>query len=560
MKDLTSEEDMRRSENQQHLYLLLYLGFLTWSTGKSILAMVQFADSKVQDGTMKKKRLILPGFHRIRKLFEAAFTQDADSDAMGDGQFDASNIYMGDSLKAKKDPEHLPPTNAYERITNALRKIPAVLASPESAYGFRCAVATMSIGILAYLRQTQAFFLKQRLLWALIMLAISMTNHAGQSLFNFTLRILGTVIAMAASLVIWYMCDHRPAAIIPILYLFFCCGFYVLVKFPKYVIVAILSMVTIVLIIGYELQVDVIGLQLATSNGQPYYPIYELAPYRLACVAGGLVVAFVWTYFPFPVTTHGILRKDLGGTLYLLANFYSCMHSTVDMRLRCGIKSDPKNKNSPTYRLDKARFKVFGKVLLMLNKLRENSGYTKYEPNFGGKFPKKTYDELIASMQRLFGYMSLTIFSSMSFTDDAAEESNWMKDFRQFAGDMNLTSHDITSTLCLVSTSISNAQPLPPYLKMPKPYDLVDRMAAADPEILSVSHLSQPCYSAFAVLEITSGLITEEMTHMVKLVQELVGEVDFSFHILSTSSGNTSTDSSTSALSDDSGSSKGKQA
>lgn len=200
----------------------------------------------------------------------------------------------------------------------------------------------------------------------------------------------------------------------------------------------------------------------------------------------------------------------------------------------------------------------------MLNKLREHSMYTKYEPTFGGKFPKKTYDELIQSMQNLFNYMALSSYSSMSFTsaEEDSEESEWLKAFRQFAGDVNITSHEMTSTLCLLSASVSNSQPLPPYLRLPRPYDLGDRMAAIDPEILSISHISQPCYAAFAVLEIASTLIAEEMGHMVKLVKELVGEVDFSFHIISTGSENSSSVSSTSALSEDStlGKEKGKLA
>jgi Putative ER transporter, 6TM, N-terminal/Fusaric acid resistance protein-like/Aromatic acid exporter family member 2 len=557
MKDLPDESAVRKRENQRQLYLILYLRFLTWSTGNAILKMVRFADSKVADGTMKKKRLILPGVRRIRKLFESAWSKEEDTD-LGIEAGQMTNIYMGASLMAKKDPEHLPPANVFEKLTDYIRVIPKILASPESSFGFRCAVATMSIGILAYLRQTEAFFLKQRLLWALIMLAISMTAHTGQSIFQFSLRIFGTFIAMCASLVIWYMCDQKPAAIIPVFYLYMCCGFYVLAKFPKYAIVAILSMVTVILIIGYELQVSKLGLKLATSNGQPYYPIYELAPYRLATVAGGLLVAFIWTYFPYPVTTHSTLRKDLGRTLYLLANFYSCVHSTVEMRLTTGIKADPTKKKSPTYRLDKARHKVFSKAVIMLNQLREHSEFTKFEPTFGGKFPKKTYDELIQAMQNLFNYMALISYSSISFTEDSDDQTVWLQDFRRFTGDLNITSQEMTSTLCLASASVSNSQPLPPYLKLPRPFDLGVRMEAVDPEIISISHISQPCYAAFAVLEIASTLIAEEMGHVVRLVKELVGEVDFSFHIISTSSESSSI-SSTTALSDGSSDGKGKK-
>lgn len=68
------------------------------------------------------------------------------------------------------------------------------------------------------------------------------------------------------------------------------CGIQVL-KIPKLAIVGILSLVTAVLIIGYELQVDKIGVAAATQNGQPAYPTYELAPFRLATVAGGIFVA-----------------------------------------------------------------------------------------------------------------------------------------------------------------------------------------------------------------------------------------------------------------------------
>lgn len=63
--------------------------------------------------------------------------------------------------------------------------------------------------IVAYLRDTQSWFLRQRGLWSLIMVAISMTRTSGQSVFNFVLRIFGTAAAMVGSYVIWYIVDGK---------------------------------------------------------------------------------------------------------------------------------------------------------------------------------------------------------------------------------------------------------------------------------------------------------------------------------------------------------------
>jgi hypothetical protein len=142
-------------------------------------------------------------------------------------------------------------------------------------------------------------------------------------------------------------------------------------------------------------------------------------------------------------------------------------------------------------------------------------------------------------MQNLFNYTSLMSYSSITFvTEPDTEESQWMADFRRFTADLNITSHDMTSTLCLASFSITNAQPLPPYMRVPRPMDLSERMEAVDPEVLSMKHVSEPCYAAFAMLEVTSRLVTEEMRRIVKGVRDLVGEVDFSFHMVSDSEAN----------------------
>lgn len=159
------------------------------------------------------------------------------------------------------------------------------------------------------------------------------------------------------------------------------------------------SIVTTTLITGYELEVRKIGRAAATSNGQKYLPIYLIGPYRLATVTGGLLVAFIWTIFPYPISEHSILRQSLGGALYLLANYYSIIHETVQARVR-NDEGDPDDKQSPGHRLSKMRLKVFAKQIQLLTSLKTYSSFVKWEIPIGGKFPKKQYDALIASTEQ----------------------------------------------------------------------------------------------------------------------------------------------------------------
>jgi hypothetical protein len=158
-------------------------------------------------------------------------------------------------------------------------------------------------------------------------------------------------------------------------------------------------MVTVMLIVGYELQVKKIGIEISISNGQVYHPLYELAPYRLAAVAGGVGVAFIFTYFPSVVTARAKLRNDLGSALYLLGNYYSSVHQTVSLRIR-GTQGDMGDKKSTGRKLQKARTQVLIKELILLQGIKQHCKFLAWEPTFGGKFPRATYDKLIDHTQK----------------------------------------------------------------------------------------------------------------------------------------------------------------
>lgn len=536
-----------RQKYRRQLYLVLYMDFLIGSIAQAVLDFVHFADAKEASGKMSKKRLVVPGLKRTKKWIMASFSrkEDAYSDEQhgmnGDGAR-ASNVYLGDAFHKRRDPEHLDPTNSWQRAGNHLRGVAHFLRSPESVFGFRVACATMCLAIIAFLRDTQTFYVTQRLFWSQIMVTISMTPSAGQSVFSFGLRIIGTCAAMVTSFIIYYIVDGHTAGVLVFFWFFVMWGFYIVLKYPKFVPVGMIFSVTNTLIIGYELQVGKIGIAVSESNGQAYYPLYELAPYRLATVCAGLFVAWVWTIFPYPISEHSQLRADLGSSLYLLANYYSVVHETVQNRIRGGdSKLYISEKDSPVQQLDKARLKVFAKSMLVLQGLRTHSSFVKFDFPIGGRFPKATYDKIIDRIQDILNFSSLISYASRTFADmeihageDEASESTWLQDFRKVTKEANVTSRELTTVLALLSASVASGQPLPPYLKTPVPYALSAKLEAMDKDILSVRHMAEPGYAAFACMQIGTKCIGDDVAALLRDVKELVGELDFSFHAIST--------------------------
>ncbi|KAK6584933.1 hypothetical protein PZA11_003157 [Diplocarpon coronariae] len=539
--DAWTENESKHRRDQQQLYLILYLEHLLYSTGVAILELVKFADKKVEEGTMKKKRLISPGQKRLRKWIMAISHEDSSPDTNTPDSLEAGNntIYLGSGFNPKKDPEHLPPQNAWQKFGNGIRAIPHFLGSTESAFGFRVACATLTIGIVAFLEDTQIFFIEQRLVWAMIIIAIGMTMTSGQSVFGFFGRVAGTSLAMVFSIVMWYIPNQNTAGIIVFLWLFIFLEMYFFIKFPRFIPIWLVCIVTQVLIIGYELQVRKIGIAAASASGQPYYPIYELAPYRLACVAGGSLVAFTWTIFPYPLSDRSWLRKDLGSTLYLLANYYSVVHSTTGARMH-NSEGDLNLKSSPGKQLEKARHKILGKLLMLIPSLKQHTDFQRWEPSIGGKFPRKTYDAITLRTSNIMNYLSLMSYATQSWSQDHGSpypntrpetRREWLHDLSALVDSVGPTSHSITSVLSMLSASVTQGTALPPYIQLPEHYNLSRRLERLDKGILDVRHVEEPGYSAYAVLQVCSSLVTDDLRRLVGDVKELVGETDFSFRV-----------------------------
>lgn len=290
-------------------------------------------------------------------------------------------------------------------------------------------------------------------------------------------------------------------------------------------------------------QVRKLGLDLATSNGQPYYPIYLFGPYKLATVAIGCGISFFWVLFPFSITAKSRLRKLLGRSLFALAQFYSCMHATVQLWLNGELDGDLQDELDSGFRVNalrSTRRRLFREEMTLLNALRIHSHFTTFEPAIGGKFPKPVYDEIISETQRILTSMALMAHITQSLNtlsstpalsqppgppqnpnENSTPENKWTTRLASIAmNSPTFNSHSTASLLCHLSAALTNAQPLPPYLSASAgdSFPLARQMQRIDNELLSIRHVWDSGFSAFVALEVLRSVVSFGLRDLVRYV------------------------------------------
>lgn len=202
----------RGHDVREHLLVFLFMEHVQNEVLQAVHGLLTFAETKVSNGSMQRNKLILPGFHQLKVMKFLGLTSRNTAGSSAPASWDARPLIAIDA-------EHLPPTNFLERSGDQLRIIPSILTSPESVFGFRVALASFTVAILAYLRQTQVFFSAQRLIWAMIVIVIGMKPESGASIFGYFARTAGTVVAVILSLLVWYIVDGHTAGVLCLLYI-----------------------------------------------------------------------------------------------------------------------------------------------------------------------------------------------------------------------------------------------------------------------------------------------------------------------------------------------------
>lgn len=131
-------------------------------------------------------------------------------------------------------------------------------------------------------------------------------------------------------------------------------------------------------------------------------------------------------------------------------------------------------------------------------------------------FRQQTNLHSIVNYTALIGYASNTFTQTNLQGENDKSSAQWFRDFKRIISSADITSHEITSLLSLLSSSITNGQPLPPYLVAPQSYKLATRMEAVDRDILSIRHIAEPGYAAFAVMQISTRCIHMDIEKLLR--------------------------------------------
>lgn len=223
----------------------------------------------------------------------------------------------------------------------------------------------------------------------------------------------------------------------------------------------------------------------------------------------------------------------------MLANFYAVMNETVRLRLLEADSYESTASSSARRQLEKARNKLFVKCQSLISTLRMQSSFEKWDINLGGQFPRQTFANIIDHLQSMLNHTALVSLASLSIAEirethgpGRQKELDWLGSLRRLSKEANLTTQQITTLLSVLSSSISNEQPLPPHLTIPEPWLLSERLDKIDKDLLSLRHIAEPGYASFAVIQIGTRCLSDDLRMLMAGVKELVGELDFSLSVI----------------------------
>ncbi|AOW00648.1 hypothetical protein B0I72DRAFT_138468 [Yarrowia lipolytica] len=292
----------------------------------------------------------------------------------------------------KRNPDAKPPTTRVGKFGVKLNRVIKHLMSPDIIVPLKGAIFTILCALPFYFKSTAPWWRENRLVWAVIMTGLSISENMADNLYGFGSRILYTFYAGVIGMVAWYISTgngdgNRAGFMVTTCILYFVLMFYREFSVHSTPMPQIVMVVTTVIILGMS-WTDGTGVT-TPSIGVGFAVAWK----RFVTVVIGLSYGFICTLLPRPVTGKKIIRTTLASIIKDTGTLY-CRISDFAVGRLAHPHKDVDLNNDPIFKsIVGAQNRIAGSEFL--------ASMVMYEPSLQGQWPSKVYREITTIVSEL---------------------------------------------------------------------------------------------------------------------------------------------------------------
>ncbi|KAA1472661.1 hypothetical protein DENSPDRAFT_872334 [Dentipellis sp. KUC8613] len=515
------------------LYVSHVFGASMIVTAEVVLALVE----RIQATAARRKKSRLWAPKGLRTIAAALAGRHASGAGEQDGLF-GEQEQMGDVFwqeedrrAYRRDPDSEPPSNAVQLVADKVHDLLQWAKTPEAIFCFRYMILSVLLWLPCVLSNSAHFYYVNKGVWALIMAQTILNIYAGDQLYNYFVRILGTFLGLVYALMVWYIGsgsgNGNPYGLaasfgvfsIPLVFIR-------LYAPPQYLQGIVLGTATVALILGYS-WIDG-HLPVISNPGTGWHVAWR----RAVLVLIGCGAAFVLMMLP-PQSGRKAVRIRNAKTIDGLSHVYAALMSAWITDPLADATGVEREKGRGVSMIDARWAKGFRERLVGVGgQLQSLSAFTdlaRWEGGIRGKWNYKDYKRMVEVQLEMVACLS-SLGSALWKLD-----SGWRQSFLHHTKVVNPNFiMDVLAMFSLVSQSLRNGEPMHTVL----PQNLLDRLfyhhspvyLRPDPDTMGVIDTAdmeslEHMYYSTAVIAVFQLMSNLNELHMI--TRKLCGQVPF---------------------------------
>ncbi|KAK0207837.1 hypothetical protein DFS33DRAFT_1379387 [Desarmillaria ectypa] len=363
-----------------------------------------------------------------------------------------------------RDPDALPPKSALEKFSLKLASAVRFLWSPQGVYAMRYALVSIALWIPSVCSSSAWFVYEYWGLWALIMAQIGLAVFAGDQIYSYGVRLIGTGIGLLNGLVAWYIGaaqgNGNPYGVViittvltaPFMLKSITCR-------PSDKVFWSMIGVTTVFVVGYS-WVDAHEVMLVNTGIG-----IDIAWKRALLIIIGFTAGFIVMIVPRLTSSRVFVRRSLAAITDELGHIFASeveafLAEERKTRLNDDVEKRHRNgSNNVSTKEERIRMfipRMFA-IATRLQELQPRLTAAKWEPQVRGQWPYEQYTLLHSKLTRLLSTLNLLV-GALSRMD-----KRWCGILVHHTPFMNPSFlSDVFTKISVISSCLSGARPLPP--------------------------------------------------------------------------------------------------